>query len=94
MRLSISDRQFFQQLAIDGVISEEEAEAAVASGAIPTAMLALIDELSQAQRFGARMMLKGATVFQRHHPLIETIGALYGWADEQIDGLFRNAAAL
>lgn len=42
----ISDCQFFQQLAIDGVISEEEAEAAGASGTIPTAMLALIDELS------------------------------------------------
>lgn len=91
---SISDRQFFQQLAIDLVVSEDEAEAAVATGTIPIAMLALIDTLPSVQRFGARMMLKGATVFERHHPLIETIGTLYSWTDEQIDDLFRNAAAL
>lgn len=91
---SISDRQFFQQLAIDDVISEEEAEAAVATGTIPAEMLALIDALPQAQRFGARMMLKGATVFERHHPLTVTIGALYNWTDQQIDQLFQSAAAL
>lgn len=91
---SISDRQFFQQLAIDGVISEAEAEAAVATGAIPAAMLALIDALPEVQRFGARMMLKGATVFERHHVLTVTIGTMYGWTDGQIDTLFQNAAAL
>lgn len=91
---SISDRQFFQQLAIDDVISEAEAEAAVATGTIPAEMLALIDDLPEAQRFGARMMLKGATVFERHHPLTVTIGQLYGWEDEQIDDLFQDAAAL
>lgn len=91
---SISDRQFFQQLALDDVISEEEAEAAVATGTIPAAMLALIDALPEAQRFGARMMLKGATVFERHHPLTVTIGTLYGWTEAEIDQLFQNAAAL
>ncbi|ETR75073.1 hypothetical protein X566_20220 [Afipia sp. P52-10] len=91
---SISDRQFFQQLALDDVISGAEAEAAVATGTIPTEMLALIDRLPAEQRFGARMMLKGATVFERHHPLTVTIGQLYGWDDQQIDALFQSAAAL
>lgn len=57
-------------------------------------MLALIDARPQAQRFGDRMMLKGATVFERHHPLMVTIGALYGWTEEQIDHFFQDAAAL
>ena len=91
---SISDRQFFQQLALDGVISEAEAEAAVATGVIPAAMLALVDALPAGQRFGARMMLMGATVFERHHPLTETIGALYGWDSARIDRLFEHAASL
>jgi hypothetical protein len=90
----ISDRQFFQQLAIDDVISETEAEDAVATGTIPAAMLALIEALPQELRFGARMMLKGATVFERHHPLTVTIGTLYGWTDQEIDDLFQAAAAL
>lgn len=91
---AISDRQFFQQLAIDGVITEEGAENAVANGSIPAAMLTLIGALPDAQQFGARMMLKGATVFERYHPLTVTIGTLYGWTEPQIDELFRAAAVL
>lgn len=91
---SVSDRQFFQQLAIVGVISEAEAEAAVASGKVPAAMLALVDKLPQAERFGARMMLKGATVFERYSALIATLAALYRWDAAQTDSLFRKAAKL
>ena len=87
-------RQFFQQLAIVGVISEAEAEAAVASGKVPAAMLALVDKLPQAERFGARMMLKGATVFERYSALIATLAALYRWDAAQTDSLFRKAAKL
>lgn len=92
--LTISDRQFFQQLALSGIISEAEAEAAVATGTIPAAMLALVDALPSEQRFGARMMLKGAVEFRRDHPLTNALAAMYGWSNEQVDALFEAAAAL
>lgn len=91
---SISDRQFFQQLAIQDVITEQEAENAVAIGEIPAAMTALIEMLPEQARFDARMTLKGATVFERHHEMVDTIAWLYGWTSEQVDDLFRAAGAL
>lgn len=91
---SISDRQFFQQLAVQGIISEQEAENAVATGTIPAAMIALIDLLPPEAQFPARMLLKGATVFERHHTMTATIAILYGWTEGETDDLFREAAAL
>jgi hypothetical protein len=90
----ISDRQFFQQLAIAGVITQSEAEAAVATGTIPAAMLALVSVLPEGQQFAARMMLMGATSFERTHPLTVAFGSMYGWDDAQIDALFDAASLL
>lgn len=91
---SISDRQFFQQLAVLGKITEAEAEAAVATGEIPAAMLALVDQLPAEQQFPARMLLKGATVFEYSHPMTSTIASLYDWNETQKADLFRAAAVL
>lgn len=91
---SISDRQFFQQLAVQGVITQDEALAAVRTGAIPAALQHLIDGLPSDQQFGATMILSGATTFERNHPLTIAIGAAYGWQAEQVDALFRAAAVL
>lgn len=90
----ISDRQFFQQLAVMGEITEEEAEDAVATGAIPAVLLSLVDTLPAEQRFAARMMLRGATQFSRSHPFIDFLAAQHGWSSAQVDDLFRAAAAL
>lgn len=90
----ISDRQFFQQLAVQGVITQDEALAAVKTGSIPAALQGLINSLPADQQFGATMIVAGATTFQRNHPMTVAIGAAYGWNAAQIDAFFRLAAAL
>lgn len=90
----ISDRQFFQQMAIEGRINQQEALDAVGSGVIPASMAALVEQLPQSQRFAARMLIRGATTFRRTHPVTELIGQLYGMTGEQIDTTWRAAAKL
>lgn len=91
---SISDRQFFQQLAVQGIITQDEALAAVKTGAIPVALQQLINGLPAAQQFGATMIVAGATTFERDHPLTVAIGTAYGWTAAQMDALFQAAAEL
>lgn len=90
----ISDRQFFQQLVVMGLITEDEAIAAVATGTLPAAMAAFIDQLPAEQQFPARMALQGATTFLRSNPLVETFGTMQGMTSAEIDALWRDAAAL
>lgn len=90
----VSDRQFFQALAMGGKITEAEAEAAVATGTIPADMAALVDQLPPDQQFTARMLLKGATTFRSDHPLSDMLADLYGLSGEQKLDLFRVAAEL
>ncbi|SOR29850.1 conserved protein of unknown function [Methylorubrum extorquens] len=74
----ISDRQFAQALALDGIITKAEALAWAARGDLPEAMTDALAEIPEAggQRFGAHMLLAGATTFERHHPLTDALGAL------------------
>ncbi|MFC7399604.1 hypothetical protein ACFQU1_20535 [Chelatococcus sp. GCM10030263] len=91
----ISDRQFFQQLAIDGTITQEEALAAVKTGAIPASLQTIVDGIQDpAARFAAEMLLSGATTFERSHPLTDAIGQATGRTPEQVDDFFRSAARL
>lgn len=92
----ISDRQFAQCLAARGIISEQEAENWVGPGIVPAPMLALVDKLPQTERFAARMLLRGATRFQRKHPIVEQIGSLSlpPWTPDDLDTFWREAAAL
>jgi len=92
----ISDRQFAQHLAVRGLISEQEAEEWVGPGTVPAAMLALVDTLPASEQFSARMLLRGATRFERGHPLVEKIGSLSNppWTTEQLNEFWREAAAL
>jgi len=99
----ISDRQFAQALALAGTITEAEALAWAARGELPEAMedaLALIPE-TDGQRFGARMMLAGATIFERSHPLTDQLGGLLTnpatgkpYDGAALDALWIRAAAL
>lgn len=91
---TISDRQFFQQLAIAGIISQEEALAAVKTGDIPAALSGFIAALDDAARFNAEMLLSGATVFQRNHPLTNAVAMAQGMTADQVDEFFRQAAKL
>ncbi|MET4190672.1 MULTISPECIES: hypothetical protein [unclassified Bradyrhizobium] len=91
---SISDRQFFQQLAISGIITQAEALAAVKTGEVPAALQALVSGMPTADQFNAQMILSGATTFLRDHPMTVAIGMGYGWSSGQVDDFFRAAAAL
>lgn len=90
---SISDRQFFQQLAVLSIITQDEALASNAA-VIPPPLLAIVDQMPEGDRFGAKMLLSGATVFERSHPMTSVIGSAYGWTSEQIDNFFREASLL
>ena len=90
----ISDRQFFQQLAIVGTITQAEALAAVKTGAIPAILSGFLAALPEADRFAAEMLLSGATEFYRAHPLTVSVGTAQGMTAEQIDAFFIAAAAL
>jgi hypothetical protein len=91
--VSISRRQFFQQLAINTVISEADALKAQA-GVIPPAMDALIAAMPEDRQFSARMLVAGAANFNRTDPLVAEIGAAYKWTSAQIDKLWADAAKL
>lgn len=90
----ISDRQFYQQLAVAEIITQNEALAAVKVGEIPTALSTFLDALSPGDRFAAEMLLSGATVFDRYHPLTIAVGSAQGMSSEQIDQFFIAAAGL
>lgn len=92
--MEISDRQFFQQLAIMNVITQADALAAVKTGTLPAPLQALINGLPADEQFGATMILSGATTYYRNNPLTIAFGTAYGWTSAQIDAFFTAAALL
>lgn len=91
----ISDRQFFQQAAIQGFITEEDALQAVKTGFIPAPLQAIVDTITDpTEKFNAQMLLSGATEFQRNHPLTSVIGTAFGMTEEDINTFFRSASNL
>lgn len=91
---AISDRQFAQQLAILGVITEAEALAWAARGELPAALEAALAEMPEGERFGARMLLAAATTYERQHPLVAQLGAALDYDEPGLDALWRAAAQL
>jgi hypothetical protein len=90
----ISDRQFFQQLAIDTEITEQEALDAVMTGVIPARLETALGTLPTAQQFSARMALSGSTEFRRAHPMTNLLQAALGWTKQQTDDLWRKASLI
>ncbi|MCJ2037076.1 hypothetical protein [Methylobacterium sp. J-068] len=91
---AVSDRQFFQALALAGDITEGEALAAVMTGMLPAKIEAAVQALPDADRFAARMLLSGATTFDRAHPMVVVLGAILGKDDAALDALWSSAATL
>lgn len=93
---SISDRQFAQILALDGVISQNEALAWASYGELPRPMELALQSIPEegGQRFGARMLLASATTYERDHPLVPMLGALLQYDAAALDDIWRRAAAL
>lgn len=75
---SISRRQFFQQAALGGFITQAEALDAVRSGTIPAPLQAAVNLLPAGERFAAEMLISGAQTFELAHPLTTAIGAQLG----------------
>lgn len=91
---AVSDRQFFQALALAGTITQAEALAAVMTGTLPAGIEAAVAALPEAERFAARMLLSGATTFERGHPMVAQLGAALGYDAAALDALWREAATL
>lgn len=92
---TISDRQFFQGLALQSFITEAEALEAVKTGVLPAALETIVAGIADpAAQFAARMILSGATMFERDHPMVATIGAAQGMTDAQIDDFWKFCATL
>lgn len=89
----ISRRQFFQQAAVSGIITEIEALAAVTTGALPSSILAFISTLPADQQFGAKMLF-AVNEFNRASPMANAFGSTLGMTPEQIDEFFTAAAQL
>lgn len=92
---SIDRRQFYTGLAMLGLITEDEAFAAVGDGSkIPARLQGFIDEIiDPGEHFQARMLLAGANI-NRAHPMTGWVAGKIGWDDADIDGFFRYAATL
>lgn len=90
----ISDRKFAQQLSVIGLITRDEALAWVKRGEIPEAIQAIVDTMPADDAFHAEMLLGGATTFERAHPVTAAFGAAAGMSPEDLDDLWRAAAAL
>lgn len=90
----IGRRQFYQALANRGLISREDALAAV-GGVVPLAITYLADQiLDEGIKFDALMMFAGALSFSRAHPYVEFFGAMMGMTAADVDNLWREAARL
>lgn len=91
---AVSDRQFFQALALAGAIDPGEALAAVRTGELPARIEAAVTALPEAEQFAARMLLSGATAFERGHPMVVQLSATLGYDAAALDALWAAAAAL
>lgn len=92
---SISDRQFAEQLAIDDLITIQEGLDWVSAGIVPAQLQAIVDAIEDADmNRSANFLLRGATIFERHHPMTEFLGAALGKAGDDLDAIWRNGALL
>lgn len=76
--VSIARRQFFQQAAIKGIITEDEALDAMSTGAIPSIIASFIALLPAEQQFGAKALIKGAASFERDHAMVSGFATYLG----------------
>lgn len=93
-KIVISDRQFYQALAVQSQITQQEALDAVKVGTIPVAIGDKLAGFPPDQKFNAEMMLSGATAFERYHPMTLNLQQMMGWTDQATDELWNLAASL
>ncbi len=92
---SISDRQFYQGLALRGLCTPAEALDAVRTGVLPSALRAFVDAISDSdQRWATEMLLSGAKEFRRDHRFVSEIGAWAGLDTQDLDGFWAQCGSL
>jgi hypothetical protein len=93
--LVVSDRQFYQGLAIREFCTPAEALDAVRTGVLPRGLRVFVDAIPDAQeRWAAEMLLSGAKEFRRDHPFVEQVGAWVGLDSEMLDAFWSQCSAL
>lgn len=91
----LSRRQFFQVAAMMGLITHDEALAAVQHGTIPAVLDNFVNQIEDPdQKFAAQMLIAGASEFERHHPLTEQFGGYLNLSAEQLDHMWQLGGQL
>lgn len=89
----ISRRQFYQGLATAGLITKEEALAAL-TGTLPSALTAIVNGIpDEDAAFAATAHLLASGEFDRSHPLIPVFAASQGMSDTDVDDFWRLCAS-
>ena len=91
---TITDRQFFQAAAVQGLITEAQALAMMQTGVIPPALATAISTLPAGQQFAAQMEVVGCRTFLRADPFVIGLSTAMGQTSAQVDALFTLAASL
>lgn len=91
---SVSRRQLLTGLAVVGWVSEQEAEAALATGALPTAVETVINSLPEEERFTARMKWIGFQTAYRDDPMVAALAAAEEKTEQEVDDFFRLCAGI
>jgi hypothetical protein len=90
----LSRKQFFQQLAVASVITQDEAIGAM-TGTIPPELAALITTaIPTDQQFAASMLISGMPAFERTNSVIVAIGAGLKWTPDALDAFWTAAGKL
>lgn len=92
---TISRRQFYQELANRGIITKEEALAAIVDNTLPSEFALMVDSIIDEDiQWQARMLLAGATEFKRGNWFVDFFAAIKSLSSEYMDEFWRASALL
>lgn len=92
---TISRRQFYQGLAVTGMISQAEALAAIKTATLPADLQIILEGMTDDDaKFEADMLLSGASDFNRSHPLVMIFAIQQGMSEQDVDDFWRLCAGL
>jgi hypothetical protein len=92
--ITITRQQYFNQLAKQGIITQQDADNALA-GNLPDSMLDILNTIeNMTSRFSANRMLSTGEGFYKEQPILYYIGNGYGMTEQQTNELFEAARSL
>lgn len=91
----VSDRQFYQGLALRGFCTPDEALDAVRTGVLPEGLRQFVDAIPDVQdRWAAEMLLSGAKEFRRDHAFVGQVGVWVGLDAAALDAFWCHCSTL